>query len=116
MPENSLTLNTLLGLPDKDFSDQVINASSDQGEETEPAQDRVSKGLHGLQRKVVEGEIRRKAGELLDVDVMEMMVSPWRGRKLIEHVHHESTDNDRPAPWPLLHPHIHPAPHTAIET
>ncbi|PYP86778.1 MAG: hypothetical protein DMG65_18215 [Candidatus Angelobacter sp. Gp1-AA117] len=115
MPENSLTLNTLLGLPDKDFSDQVINASSDQGEETEPAQDRVSKGLHGLQWKFVEGEIRRKAGELLDVDVMEMMVSAWRGSKLIEHLQQESKDNDGPAHVPLLKHNIHSELEPAIE-
>lgn len=115
MPENSFTLNMLLGLPDKDFSDQVVNAGSDQAEEAESAQGRVSKGLHGLQWKFVEGEIRRKAGELLDVDVMEMIVSAWRGSKLIEHLQQKDKDNDGPAHVPLLKHNIHSELEPSIE-
>lgn len=116
MPESSFTLNTLLGLPDKDFSDQVVNAGSDQGEEeTESAQGRVSKVLHGLQWRFVEGEIRRKAGELLDVDVTEMIVSAWRGSKLIEHLQQKDKDNDGPAHVPLLKHNIYSELEPSIE-
>ena len=115
MPENSFTLNMLLGLPDKEFSDQVVNAGSDQGEETESTQGRVSKVLHGLQWKFVEGEIRRKAGELLDIDVMEMFVSAWRGSKLMEELQKESKDKSGAAHVPLLKHNIYSELEPSIE-
>lgn len=115
MPESSFTLNALLGLPDKDFTDQVVNAGSGQEEETEATQGRFSKGLHGLQWKFVEGEIRRKAGELLDVDVMEMIASAWRGSKLIEHLQEKGKGNDGPAHVPLLKHNIYSELEPSIE-
>ena len=83
MSEIPFTVNTLLGLPDRDFCEQVLAAGIDQ-EEPDSMRERVSKGLRRLQWKTVEGEVRRKAGELLNIDVMELIASAWHEGKVME--------------------------------
>ena len=90
MSEAPFTVNTLLGLPDKDFTEQVVNAGNGQEETQSP----TSKGVHGLQWKFIEKEIRRKAGELLNVDVLEVIVSAWRGSKVMERLQQENKAKD----------------------
>src|SRR5947209_2459563 len=101
MPEAPFTLNTLLGLPDKDFCDSVVNAGGGKEEEAESTRGRISKALHSMQWKLIEGEIRRKAGELLEIDVLEMIVSAWRESKLLERLQNENRDKNGPAHVPL---------------
>src|SRR5579864_7672948 len=71
------TVNTLLGLPNKEFCDRVAAAGVD-SEEKRTLKDRVAKGLRGLQWKAVERQVRHKEGQLLEIDVMSLIASAWR--------------------------------------
>ena len=115
MPEAPFTLNTLLGLPDKDFCDSVVNAGGGKEEEAESTRGRISKALHSMQWKLIEGEIRRKAGELLEIDVLEMIVSAWRESKLLERLQNENRDKNGPAHVPLHKHNIHSELEPCIE-
>jgi hypothetical protein len=82
MSEAPFTVNTLLGLPDKEFCDKVL--AEDAGpEEQDSMKERISKGLRGLQWKSIQAEVRRKAGELLNIDVMGLIASAWRDGKVM---------------------------------
>ncbi|HEV3041025.1 MAG TPA: hypothetical protein VHA33_24885 [Candidatus Angelobacter sp.] len=61
----------------------------------------VAKGLGGLQWKVVEGEVRRKAGELLNIDVMGLIVSAWHEGKVMVRLEQENRSTGDSAHIPL---------------
>src|SRR5437763_12521655 len=82
MSDIPFTVNTLLGLPDREFCEQVLAAGA-RGDEPESMKERVAKGLRGLQWKAVEGELRRKAGERLNIDVMGLIASAWHDGKVM---------------------------------
>jgi hypothetical protein len=100
MSDAPFTVNTLLRLPDKNFCDQVL-ASGASVEESNSTKERLSKGVRGLLWKALEGEIRRKAGELLNVDVMEMITSAWRESDVIRRLAEGTKSKEATAHIPL---------------
>ncbi|HEY6348538.1 MAG TPA: hypothetical protein VI636_03925 [Candidatus Angelobacter sp.] len=107
------TVNTLLGLPNKEFCDRVAAAGAD-SEEKRTLKDRVAKGLRGLQWKAVERQVRYKAGQLLEIDVMSLIAAAWRQGKITERLEEEQKTKGINASVPLqshsirteLEPHI----------
>ncbi|HEV2962042.1 MAG TPA: hypothetical protein VG649_09480 [Candidatus Angelobacter sp.] len=100
MSDIPFTVNTLLGLPDREFCEQVLAAGADQ-EEPDSIKERVAKGLRGLQWKAVEGEVRRKAGELLNIDVMGLIASAWREGKVMGRLEEGNKSREGTAHIPL---------------
>jgi hypothetical protein len=100
MSDLPFTVNTLLGLPDREFCELVLAAGSDSGEFS-AMKEHVAKGLGGLQWKVVEGEVRRKAGELLNIDVMGLIVSAWHEGKVMVRLEQENRSTGDSAHIPL---------------
>src|SRR5579859_2999760 len=106
MSDIPFTLNTLLGLPDREFCEQVLAAGS-QPEETDSMKERASKGLRGLQWKAVEGEIRKKAGELLNIDVMGLIAAAWHDGKVMGRLEDGDKSKEGTAHIPLQEHTIH---------
>ncbi len=100
MSDIPFTVNTLLGLPDREFCEQVLAGGIDQ-EETTSMKDRVLKGVRGLQWKTVEGEVRRKAGELLNIDVVGLIAGAWREGKIMKHLEEANQSKDGATHIPL---------------
>ena len=115
MPDNPapFTVNTLLGLPNQEFCDRIAAAASD-SEEKHTLKDRIAKGLRGLKWKAVENQVRHKAGELLEIDVMSLLASAWRQGKVTDRLEEEQKGKGINASIPLqahtirteLEPHI----------
>jgi citrate lyase gamma subunit len=107
------TVNTLLGLPNKEFCDRVAAAGAET-EEKRTLKDRVAKGLRGLQWKAVENQVRNKAAHLLEIDVMSLIASAWRHGKVADRLEAEQKAKGINATVPLqahsirtqLEPHI----------
>jgi citrate lyase gamma subunit len=100
MSDIPFTVNTLLGLPDREFCDQVLSAGAEQ-EEADSMKERVQKGLRGLQWKAVEGEVRRKAGELLNIDVLGLITSAWHDGKVMGRLEEGNKSKEGTAHIPL---------------
>jgi hypothetical protein len=100
MSDIPFTVNTLLGLPDREFCEQVLAAGA-RPDEQDPMKEQVSKGLRGLQWKAVEGEVRRKAGELLNIDVMGLITSAWHDGKVMGHLEEGNRSKEGTAHIPL---------------
>src|ERR1700682_1826977 len=88
MTDAPFTVNTLLGLPNKEFTDHVAAAGAE-SEDKKAMKDHVSKVVRGLQWKAVEGQIRRKSDQLLEVDVMGLIVAAWRQGKVTDQLDEE---------------------------
>jgi hypothetical protein len=88
VPDSPLTVNTLLGLPNKEFEDRVAAAGAE-SEDRQTMKDHVTKIVRGLQWKAVEGQIRRKSNQLLEVDVMGLIVAAWRQGKVTDQLEEE---------------------------
>ena len=86
---SNFTVNTLLGLPTKEFCDKIVAAGEEQ-DEGKSLKGRVAKGMRGLQWKAIEGQVRRKAGQLLDIDVMALIASAWRQGKVTDKLEEEN--------------------------
>jgi hypothetical protein len=88
MTDAPFTVNTLLGLPNKEFTDHVAAAGAE-SEDKQAMKDHVTKVVRGLQWKAVEGQIRRKSDQLLEVDVMGLIVAAWRQGKVTDQLDEE---------------------------
>src|SRR5260221_8589976 len=86
MAEAPLTVNNLLELPNREFSDKVVAAGVADSGQPDSMKDRVLKGLRGLQWKAVASEIGRKTGEVLEVDVLGVIVAAWMHHKVLDHL------------------------------
>jgi len=89
MADAPLTVNSVLGLPSKEFGDKVAAAGME-SQESHSMKDRILKGMKGLQWKSVQGQVRRKSGELLEVSLMSVITSAWRQRKVTDRLAEEN--------------------------
>lgn len=122
MPETAFTVNTLLGLPDKEFADRVAAAGADSAradqadqEDKKPFKERVLQGLRGLQWKSVEGQIKRKSSQLLEVDVMGLMASAWHQGKVSDELEEKHKGKGINLTVPLKDHRIFSELHPALE-
>jgi len=116
MPNHAFTVNTLLGLPNKEFCDRVASAGAE-SDERRSLKGRIAKGIRGLQWKAVESQVRRKAGQLLEIDVMGLIASAWRQGKVTDRLAEENKARGVSASVPLQEHNIRSElePHIEIE-
>jgi len=77
-----------------------LSAGAEQ-EEADSMKERLQKGLRGLQWKAVEGEVRRKAGELLNIDVLGLITSAWHDGKVMGRLEEGNKSKEGTAHIPL---------------
>ena len=119
MPETAFTVNTLLGLPDKEFADRVAAAGADSAragqDDKKSFKERVLQGLRGLQWKSVEGQIKRKSSQLLEVDVMGLIASAWHQGKVSDGLEEKHKGKGINVTIPLKDHRIFSELHPALE-
>src|SRR5262245_48560780 len=92
--ENSMSLTTLLGLPEnKDFHQKVLDIGVG-AEGLSSLKGRVAKLLKGLQWKAIEGDVRKKTMELLNMDAMELIKASWSKYKVLAEFAEKSEEGE----------------------
>lgn len=93
MPEFSLTLNSLLGLPEESFPSQVFTASVSQ-EDLNSLKGTVSSAVAGLSWEHVEQTVCAKISEQLNCSPMEVMTDAWAKYQVLTESAKQSKDGE----------------------
>jgi hypothetical protein len=82
MPEATLTVKDLLGLPEGGFPAEVLRAGISD-EEGKSFQTRISGALKGMQMSALEAAVSSKLAEVLDIDPVTLFAGAWEKYHLL---------------------------------
>jgi len=77
MSDKGITLNSLFGLPNEDFSRKALSAGMD-AEETSSLKQKAMSAIPGLLWGSVESDILQGISEVLNMDLMEVLSEAWK--------------------------------------
>jgi hypothetical protein len=111
MPDAPLTLNTLFQ-PDDSFGNKVVSAGE---QELGEAKDRVTRLIRALRWTAIAGELRARAPELLNVDLMGLVTGAWEKYRVLSELAEESRSQKETEFFPLADHTIHAETHPYLE-
>ncbi|HJX82911.1 MAG TPA: hypothetical protein VJ723_01060 [Candidatus Angelobacter sp.] len=108
MPDAPITLRTLFE-PDDNFYNQLMTAGE---QELGESKDRATRLVHSLRWQAIAGELRARAPEMLNVDVMDLLTGAWEKYRVLSDLAEESRLAKEPEFFPLgdhtIHVEVHP--------
>jgi hypothetical protein len=111
MPDATITLNTLFQ-PDDSFGNKVVAASE---QELGESKDRITRLIRALRWSAIAGELRARAPELLNVDLMGLVTGAWEKYRVLSELAEESRSQKETEFFPLMDHTIHAETHPYLE-
>jgi len=112
MPEATLSVKDLLGLPEGGFPAEVLRAGISD-EEANSFKSKVSGALHGMQMSGLEAAVSSKLAEVLDIDPVTLFAGAWEKYHLLSDAAKQSKSGetvlvplDEHAVKSKLHPYV----------
>jgi hypothetical protein len=112
MPEATLSVKDLLGLPEGGFPAEVLRAGMSD-EEGKSFQTRISGALKGMQMSALEAAVSSKLAEVLDIDPVTLFAGAWEKYHLLSDAAKKSKSGetvlvplDEHAVKSKLHPYV----------